>query len=361
MTVTIKDIARIAGVSHTTVSRALHDHPAIAPGTIERIKRIASEQGYLPSAVARGLKTRRSQALGVIVSSIDDPFWSEVLQGIDDILHPAGYSLFVVASHRDNQREKEIVRAMVERRVDGVILCSPTFSSEHSRLLQGYGLTTVVVNNQGAEDYQYSIYNDNVYGSRLVTRHLIGLGHQCIAYLGNAQGGRTTEEREEGYRKEMGAARLPINEALVHRESDETLAGGFAGAQYFLAMPDPPTAIVCYNDNMAVGVYSALFQAGLYIPEHMSLVGYDNIAISAYMTPPLTTFHQPKYNLGAEAAQLMLRLIESREEEVPPPEPQTVVLRGELRLRASTRAVHANHKFDPPHEEPGPGAVGSEP
>jgi DNA-binding LacI/PurR family transcriptional regulator len=125
MPVTIKDIAKIAGVSHTTVSRALHDSPILAPDTIHRIKKIANEQGYLPSAVARGLKTSQSRALGVIVSSIADPFWGEVLTGIDDTLHAVGYSLIVAASRRDNQREKEIVRLMGERRVDGVILLSP--------------------------------------------------------------------------------------------------------------------------------------------------------------------------------------------------------------------------------------------
>lgn len=336
MSVTIKDIAKIAGVSHATVSRALHDHPAISTDTIARIKQIAAEQGYLPSAVARGLKTQRSRALGTVVSDIDDPFWSEVLQGIEDVLHPAGYSLFVVATHRDAQREKETVRSMVERRVDGVILCSPIFSAEQCHLLQGYGLPIAVVNNQGAEDFQYSIYNDNVYGSRLVAHYLIEQGHQRIAYLGNSLGGRTTLERECGFRSEMEAAGLPVCEDYIHLGEEGTPAGGFIAAQYYLALPELPSAIFCYNDNMAMGVYSALHQVGLSIPHDISLVGFDNIAISAFLTPPLTTFHQPKYDLGAEAARLMLRLFEWQDEDAPPPEPQTIVLRGELRVRAST-------------------------
>jgi len=361
MALTIKDIARIAGVSHTTVSRALHNHPAISSKTTTRIQRIASENGYLPSAVARGLKTNHSQALGVIVNSIDDPFWSEVLQGIDDILHPAGYSLFVVASHHDHQREKEIVQTMVERRVDGVILGSPTFSSEHSRLLQEYGLPTVVVNNQGAEDYQYSIYHDNLYGSRLVTRHLIEQGHRRIGFLGNAQGGKTTEDRESGFRKTMREAGLSVDEALVHREPEGTPACGYAGAKYFLSQNELPSALFCHDDYMAIGAYCAFYQNGLRIPDDISLVGFDDIAVSAYLIPPLTTFEQPKHSLGAEAAQMMLSVFRSRAAQALPPEPprkwqplppprmgetggprpsgQTVVLRGELRVRASTRAV----------------------
>src|SRR5574341_229903 len=260
MPVTIKDIAKIAGVSHTTVSRALHDSPVIAPSTINRIKKIANEQGYLPSAVARGLKTRQSRALGVIVSSIADPFWGEVLQGIDDTLHSAGYSLIVAASRRDKQREKEIVRAMGERRVDGVILCSPPFSAEHGRSLQEYGLPIVVVNNQSAEDFHYSIYNDNEYGLRQIVRHLVDLGHRRIAYLGNRQGGRTTMERENGFRAEMQTAGLSVPNAYIGMGPDSTPEGGFIGAQKLIALPERPTSIICYNDHMAIGVYSALYR-----------------------------------------------------------------------------------------------------
>jgi DNA-binding LacI/PurR family transcriptional regulator len=336
MPVTIKDIAKIAGVSHTTVSRALHDSPVIAPNTINRIKKIANEQGYLPSAVARGLKTRQSRALGVIVSSIADPFWGEVLQGIDDTLHIAGYSLIVAASRRDKQREKEIVRAMGERRVDGVILCSPPFSAEHGRSLQEYGLPIVVVNNQSAEDFRYSIYNDNEYGVRQVVRHLVDLGHQRIAFLGNRQGGRTTMERENGFRAEMHAAGLPIQKAYMCLGPESTPQGGYAGVQHLIAMSERPTAIICYNDHMATGVYSALYHAGLRVPQDISVVGFDNIVISAYLTPPLTTFRQPMYHLGTEAVKLLLCMLEQHDTDEPPPIPQSIRLRGELLVRAST-------------------------
>ena len=336
MPVTIKDIAKIAGVSHTTVSRALHDSSVLAPDTIKRIKKIANEQGYLPSAVARGLKTRQSRALGVIVSSIADPFWGEVLTGIDDTLHAAGYSLIVAASRRDNQREKEIVRLMGERRVDGIILCSPPFNAEHGRSLQEYGLPIVVVNNQSAEDFLYSIYNDNEYGIRQVVRHLVDLGHRRIAFLGNRQGGRTTQERENGFRAEMHDAGLPIPDAYVCTGPDSTPQGGLNGAQCLLALPERPTGIVCYNDHMAIGVYSALYHAGLSVPEDISVVGFDDIFVSAYLIPPLTTFRQPMYHLGAEAVKLLLYMLEQHDQDETPPVPQSIRLRGELLVRASS-------------------------
>src|SRR5512135_1252454 len=157
MAVTIKDIARQAGVSHSTVSRALLGNPLISPPTTDRIRRIAHELGYHPSAAARSLKTNRSQALGVIVSNIDDPYFSEVLQGIETIAQESGYSLFIAASQRDPEREHLIVQAMVEHRVEGVIICSSSFSTTQGRNFAEYGVPLVVVNNQGAEVYRYSI------------------------------------------------------------------------------------------------------------------------------------------------------------------------------------------------------------
>ena len=344
MPVTIKDIARLAGVSHTTVSRALRDHPAIAPDTTARIKQIAQVQGYLPSAVARGLKTRRSKVLGVIVSAIDDPFWSEVLQGIDDSLHPAGYSLYVVASHREKEREGQIVRSMVEQRVDGVILCSPIFSDDQVHLLQSYGLPAIAVNNSGAEGFSCSIFNDNPFGVSALTRHLLELDHRRIAYLGNQRGGRTNRDREEAFRAELSAAGVAIQPDFVYAAASSFPSGGFSGAQHFLNLPERPTAIFCYNDYMAVGVYSALYQAGLRIPEDISVVGFDNITIAAYMIPALTTFHQPKHSLGAETARIMLYLLNAAPggETTPMTEsiPNTIKMRGELRVRASTARLH---------------------
>ncbi|MBL8058016.1 MAG: LacI family DNA-binding transcriptional regulator [Anaerolineales bacterium] len=337
MAITIKDIAKAAGISHTTVSRALRDHPAISSETVARVKQLAASLGYVPSATARGLKTRRTRALGVIVSNIDDPFWSEVLQGIDSILHPAGYSLFVAATHRDKQREKEVVQAMVQRGVDGVILCAPQFSPEQSRLLQTYGLPTAVVNNDGASASPYLVFNDDLYGIRLLTRHLIELGHRRIAFLGNALGGRTTREREQGFREEMQAAGLPVDEASVRLAPQGTPQGGAEGVQALLALPARPTALLCYNDNMAVGVYSALYQAGLRVPHDLSVTGFDDITIAAYLTPPLTTLHQHKHELGVRAANLLLASLEAGPAAQAGALPdQRASIRGELVVRAST-------------------------
>lgn len=337
MAVTIKDLARAAGVSHTTVSRALHDHPAISIQTTARIKNLASSMGYVPNATARGLKTHRTRALGVIVSNIDDPFWSEVMHGVDDVLHPNGYSFFVAATHRDKQREKEVVTMMVQRGVDGVILLAPQFSSDQANMLHSYGLPMAIVNNEGAGQYQYLIYNDDAYGINLITKHLIDLGHQQIAYLGNTLGGSTNNERVSGFQKTMQAAGLKVKEDFIHLTKGGTPEGGFAGAQYLLSLPKVPTAIICYNDFMAVGVYRALAQSGYRVPEDMSVTGFDDITIAAYLIPPLTTLHQFKYDLGMGAAKMMLEILEKGPHTtIEPPISKKVSLKGQLTLRKST-------------------------
>lgn len=336
MAVTIKDIAKLAGVSHSTVSRALHGHPGIAPETVARIKHIAGELGYVPSAVARGLKTNRSQALGVIVSRIDDPFFGEILQGIEDVSQQAGYSLFVAASQRNFEREQVIVQAMGERRVDGLIICSTNFEKEHENKLKAYGIPIVAVDNQALSDYQYSIYHDDFFGSQQATGHLVELGHRRIAYLGNQEAGRTTQDRLDGFCQALRAADCPVRDEYIYHGPNGLPEGGVAGAQYFVELPESPTAIVCFNDMMAVGVLHGLKASGVAVPQECSVVGFDNINISAYTDPPLTTFEQPKYQLGSAAAGMMMKLLDSSSDGGAPAQPENRILRGKLVVRQSS-------------------------
>jgi DNA-binding LacI/PurR family transcriptional regulator len=341
--VTIKDIAKRVGVSHTTVSRALHGNSLISDGTSERIRQVAQEMGYQPSAAARSLKTNRSQVLGVIVSSLDDPFFSEILQGIEDSALESNFSLFIAASQHDPNRERKIVQTMMEHRVDGVIICSTSFGAEQGRQLLNYGFPTVVVNNQSAENFRYSIYHDDVDGSRQVTRHLIGLGHKQIAYLGNSVSGRTTLDRLSGFRQEMEAAGLHVPSTYLYEVPGGGAEHGIAGGKYFLDLPIRPTAIVCYNDLLATGVLKCLRENYLNVPADISVTGFDNISFSAYTNPPLTTFDQPKRFIGMEAARLLLGLLHS----LPDMDEKVKILRGSLLVRASTAPAQNRKSYDP--------------
>jgi DNA-binding LacI/PurR family transcriptional regulator len=333
---TIKDIAKRAGVAHTTVSRALRGSPLIADETSKRIRAIAAELGYHPSAAARSLRTHRSQVLGVIVSNIADPFFSEILQGIDDTAQRNGYSLFIAAAQHDPKREAMIVNTMREHRVDGVILCSTPFSPEQSQQLLAYEIPIVVVNNQAAEDYRYSIYHDDVDGSRQITRHLLELDHRRIAYLGNAQSGRATQDRLSGFRQEMSAAGADLLPGFIHQAQGGGAEEGLASVQHFLDLPVRPTALVCYNDLLAVGALKGLSHAGLHVPGDLSVTGFDNIALSEFTSPPLTTFDQPKRFLGMEAARLMLELLSAPTSENQNNGANIRRMRGKLLVRQST-------------------------
>lgn len=336
MPVTVKDIAKKAGVSHSTVSRALHGNPLISGETAERIRQIAIEVGYLPSAAAQALKTNRSRVLGVVLSSVEDPFFSEILQGIEEIVQGSGYSLFIASADRDAARERKIVQAMVERRADGVIICSTSFSSEQSGPLLQYGVPLVVVNNQAAEDFRYSIYHDDVDGSRQVTRHLIELGHKWIAYIGNSASGRTTLDRLTGFRQEMRSSGLRVRTEHIFEAAGGSPEHGILAAQYILGLPHRPTALICYNDMLAIGVLKSLQQAGVCVPRDMSITGFDNIVFSAYTNPPLTTLDQPKRFIGTEAARLLLELLTSPATDGSSNQEKVRILKGRLLVREST-------------------------
>jgi DNA-binding LacI/PurR family transcriptional regulator len=332
MPVTIKDIARRAGVAHSTVSRALRDDHVIPPQTARRIKRLATQMGYVPSAVARGLKLSRSRALGVVVTNIADPFHSEIIHSIEEVVWEAGYSLFLAASKRDAEREVAILHALAERRVDGVIICSSRISQAHLRELEKFRVPIVLVNNQVAGDFAHSIYHDDEWGGRAITRHLLELGHHRIAYLGSREGGRASTDRQKGYESELRLAGFPLKPEWILGGPNGRPSGGMAGAQLFLELHPRPTALFCFNDMMALGALKTLKQAGVRVPEDCSLAGFDDVFVAEFADPPLTTLAQPRSQLGRDAAELLFDLLRSG----PTEWPRVKSVRGQLRVRAST-------------------------
>ncbi|NSW52259.1 MAG: LacI family DNA-binding transcriptional regulator [Anaerolineae bacterium] len=336
MAVTIKDIAKRAGVSHTTVSRALNGNPVIPESTAAHIRTIAHEMGYLPSAAARGLKTNHSHALGLIVSSIDNPYFGEIIQGIEDAIQDSGYSIFVASSRLDEEREKNIIRALGEHRVDGILIGSVTFNREHTSLLKQYGIPIVVINNQTPRNYRYSIAHDDYHGARMVTSHLLSLGHQRIAYLGDRHSPRVNHNRKQGFLAQIKKVDEGMTTSLVIDMPGSEIENGAEGARLLLRHALPPTAIFCFNDLMAIGALKALKQEGVQVPEDISVAGFDNIAYAAYTSPALTTFDQPKYEIGMAAARMLLQLIEQPEAADTPAIPHKHRIQGQLLVREST-------------------------
>jgi len=325
----IKDIARVAGVSHSTVSRALRNSPLVNPKTTRQIQRIARDLGYQPSAVARGLVNRKTRTIGVVVTTIADPFVSEVVIGLELAANDHGYSVFLANSNADPAREKSVVHSFAERRVDGIVVTSSRVGALYTPLLVQMMVPIVLINNQHPGQFVHSVMIDNVPASREATDHLIGLGHRRIAYVGDRYGHQSDAERLAGYREALGRGALPFLPELV-AQGDGKPEGGILAMDKLLALSDPPTAVFCYNDMTALGVLRSARGHGLQVPADVSLVGFDDLFLASYTQPQLTTVRQPMQRMGRMALESLLKLISGQ------PSAQAVKVPAELIVREST-------------------------
>ncbi len=334
--VSIKDIARAAGVSHPTVSRALRGQGRMSDLTRERIITIAQEMGYTPSLVARGLVTQRSHLIGLMVTQFSDPFNTEVAEGIEDEAHRHGYSLFLASTRGvDPEREMQVMREMQGRQVDGIIVSSSRVGSRYADLLEEIGIPIVLINNHAGGSNVHAIYHDDYQGARQVVEHLLARGRQHIAFLGNGRAGRAQSERQRGWSDAMLAAGSLID--VIAFGSNGRMAGGAEGVQKLLALADlrwghAPDAICCYNDAMAIGAMAVLRRQGVRIPEDVAITGFDDIEMAAYVWPPLTTFHQPRYEMGVQAMKIMRQALDNVSKSG---QPVNIVMHGELMARES--------------------------
>jgi len=330
----IKDIARLADVTHPTVSRALRNSPLVSPRTIERIQRIARESGYRVSAVARGLVTQKTNTIGVVVTTIADPFVSEVVSGIEHAANDHGYSVFLADSYADPDREVRVVHSFAERRVEGIVVTSSRVGTRYLRILSEMKVPIVLINNQRRGEFVHSVMIENVEASRLAAQHLIGLGHERIAYLGDRYGYQSDTERLGGYRQALKQARLPfLPELVVH--GDGKPEGGRQAMETLRSLPQPPTAVFCYNDMSALGALGAIHQSGLRVPEDISLVGFDDLFFASYTQPPLTTVRQPRQRMGLLAMEILLKLMSGQDSA------DTIKVPAELIVRESSASPRA--------------------
>lgn len=282
----IKDIARLARVSHPTVSRALQNSPLVNPQTAARIHKIAAETGYRASAVARGLVTRRTRTIGLVVTTVADPFASEVVCGVEQIANDHGYAVFLADSHADPERERKVVQALAERRVDGIIVTSSRVGAHYVPLLRQMNVPIVLVNDQYPGGFVHSIMIGNRDGMRAATAHLIGLGHRRIAYLGDKFGYQSDTERFAGYREALEGAQIPYAAELAVPGDGKLEAAGQAMDQ-LLSLSDPPTAVCCYNDMSALGAMRSMRTQGLRVPDDISVTGFDDLFLRRILTRPL--------------------------------------------------------------------------
>jgi DNA-binding LacI/PurR family transcriptional regulator len=330
--VSIKDIARALGISHSTVSRALRDSPLVRAETVSEIKEKAYALGYRPSAVARSLVTRETRTIGIVVTTIADPFHGEVVTGIEEVAGAAGYSVILASSHREPEREMRAVRALQERRVDGILVASSRVGDLYLSAMTEMRVPIVLINNQHDGQLVYSVSVDNETAARDAVRHLIELGHTRIAYLGDQFGSHSDAERLAGYRSALGSAGIAFDSEMV-AQGDSSPEGSVPVVRRLLASTPSPTALFCYNDMSSLAALQVAAELGLTVPEKLSIVGFDDLFFAAYLQPPLTTIHQPRREMGREATQLLLALLKGE-----PVASQRVAVKADLVVRGSTAA-----------------------
>ncbi len=313
--VSIKDIADAAGVTHPTVSRALNNSTLISEPTRTRIQRIAREMGYTPDAVAQSLQTRRTHIIGLVVASIGDPFFADLVKGVEEVARPAGFSVFLNSSRNDPEQEIQVIETFHRQRVDGILVASSRIGTEHVERLARINVPVVLVNSQaeGEHDFLHSIAVDDRVGARRAVEHLIELGHRRIAYIGVTNRPKSNKRRLRGYQDALEAAGIESDPEWIRivdldpaLEDSDALAGKQAADQ--LCGSDV-TAVFCYNDMVAVGALLACREADVAVPQEVSIIGFDDIDLARYVHPALTSVAQPKRQMGSIAMQMVVDLL----------------------------------------------------
>jgi LacI family transcriptional regulator len=304
MTVTIREVAREAGVSVATVSRVLNGKGPVHEVTGRRIHRIAKRLRYVPHGAARSLITRKTNTLGVLLPDLYGEFFSELIRGVDLCARRSGYHLVVSSSHSDRTETESMLRAM-RGRVDGLIVLSPDEQPPNLDANLPKDFPVVLLNGTPVRGYD-AIDIDNFGGAAAMMRYLFGLGHRRIAFICGPSGNRDASERLRGYRSAMRS--LPGTDALEIPGDFRETAGYDACAQ-ILDLRRRPTAIFAANDSMAIGLLCAFREEGLRVPEDFAIAGFDDIPIARYITPPLTSVRVPIAELGERATRLLLEAV----------------------------------------------------
>ena len=309
--VTLLDVAREAGVSPSTVSRILNGTAKVSDDKRKAVETAIAEMKFEPNQLAQGLKSGRSMTIGIVVQDISSPFFDETLHGVDDGLKGTGYASVIVSGHWNADEEAARIKLLLARKVDGIILLSGRIADK--KVLE-FALDKPIVatgrslNSKTAVGFKL----DNVHGAYLATRHLIELGHRRIAFVTGPANNTDAVERQEGYQKALREANIPFEKSLV-AEGNFHEASGLLAINRLLETQQQFSAVFAANDLSAYGVRLGLYRKGIRVPEDISLIGFDDLPSSLYTTPPLTTIHQPLYDMGLLATRTLLALIAGNE------------------------------------------------
>ena len=326
--ITMADVAREAGVSLMTVSRALNDKDGISDVTRSRVHAVVERLGYRASGIARGLVTKRTGTLGLVVPDNSNPYFSEVGRGVEHAAYAQGYNVFLCNTEEDSRRESIVLESLTEKQVDGLILCSPRLLDVELSKALSYFPACVLINRVIENHDSSAIRSDDDNGARLAVHHLIQSGHRAIGMLAGPERSFSGRLRQKGYLAAFTEAGIPHEPSWVQLCIPMVEASQKAAVDLLNRHPNL-TALFCFNDLAAVGALKACVQLGRRVPEDMAIIGFDDIPLASLVTPSLTTVHIPRYEIGRRAGELLLAKIEGK------PTQNLTVLPVELVLRAS--------------------------
>lgn len=328
--VTLRDVAEYAEVSITTVSNVMRDWPYVSDETRQRVHEAIEKLGYTPHVVARGLRTGQTQAIAFIVPDLANPYFAAIVSAAEDVAQEHGYTLLVFNSHENSEREATCIQRAARRWADGLLIAQ-TAEAQRSAL-DGLNTPFVAIDRVPENYASPSCTLDNFRAGQLAAQHLVELGHRRIAHLGGPPHTRTAQERLLGWQSVLQAHALPTH-YVTHTGIRWGCDDGYDTMQRIFTIGELPTAVFASNDRMAIGALRAIQERGLTVPGDVSLVGVDDIEISRFLNPPLTTVRQPLENMARAGIELLLKLMRDDS-----PETTQVVLQPELMIRQSTTA-----------------------
>jgi LacI family transcriptional regulator len=327
---TIFDVARISGVSYSTVSRVVNGHANVRPETRARVQAAMQELGYVAHVTARALASGRTQTIGLLARGIDNPFFSAVIKGVDQEVSAADYDLLLCTTHSRNEKEGEYVARLSRGMADGLLIVVPTALPDYVSQLRSARYPFVLIDHDSDAPGCTIVNAANRAGTRDGIDYLIELGHRRIGFITGRPDVGAAIERLEGYGEAMRSAGLRVEDALVV-QGDFLEERGYTAAQELLARPRPPTAIFASSDTAAFGVLSAARDAGLRVPEDLSVLGFDDIVEAAWFGAGLSTVRQPLREMGRVAVQRLISLLAD-----PAQPPGRIVMETELVVRHTT-------------------------
>lgn len=307
---TIKDVAKKAGVSYATVSRALNNHPEINEGTKKRILKLALEMGYRPNAIAQGLVKKETKTIGLLIPDITNPFFPEVARGIEDAASEAGYTVFLCNTNWSKEREEHYLNVLSQKQVDGLIIAPSSEEMNHLKKALEGEFKTVFISRVINHANCTSIIIDNIRGAQLAVECLVKKGHRRIAFIGGREDISTCQERLNGYQLALKNNNLEINGDYIKTGSFKRESGHFIMHEFLkLGAEKRPTAVFAANDLLALGAIQAIKESGLAIPADLAVIGFDDIEFASLPEIQLSTVAQPKYDMGKLAFSVLLGMM----------------------------------------------------